>query len=209
MEQTKLLPRKEQAAETRQKLLDTARRLFAQNGYAATSVRQLHRTAGLTDGILYHYFPGGKQELFHAIIEADLGQIVSDTLDKEHEFSNYPLEKVLEEIYQIWLHLLEQYYDIFRIMFCEHEVREVIDADELSHILAARQQWFPHLLKERASKGEICEIDYNFATAMVFSVMFDAIIVKVSNIGVCWLDDPHTRTTFFHTLVDSWRTGGK
>lgn len=201
----KPLGRREQAAETRRKLLDTARTLFARKGYAATSVRDLHRAAGLTDGILYHYFPGGKQELFHAILEEEIGQIVSGTTDKARDFSALPLESVLEEVYQIWLCLLEEHFDIFRIMFCEHEVKDVVDAGELSRILAARQQWMPRLLRERACAGEIREIDYDLAAETVFAVMFDEMIVKVSNIGTGWLDVPEMRAAFFRVLVASWR----
>ena len=205
MPKTKPISRREQAAETRRKLLDTARTLFAQNGYAATSVRDLHRAAGLTDGILYHYFPGGKQELFHAIIEEEFEQIVSDTTDKAHDFTGQPLERVLEAVYQIWLQLLEAHYDIFRITFCEHEVKDVVDTEELSRILAARQPWFPQLLRARAAAGEIREIDYDFAAEMVFAVMFDELIVKVSNIRTGWMDVPEMRASFFRALIGSWR----
>lgn len=205
MPQNRTLPRKEQAAETRRKLIDTARTLFAENGYAATSVRQLHRAAELSDGILYHYFPEGKQELFHVIIEEELDQIVSSTSEKGQDYSGLPLEQVLEDVYRIWLELLKEHYEIFRIMFCEHEVKEVINAEELGRILADRQQWFPQLLQERTMAGEIRELDYEFTAEMVFSVMFDAMIVKVSNMGGGWIDSPAFRSSFFKALVDSWR----
>lgn len=54
--------RSEQAVETRQCLLDTAKKLFATNGYTLTSVRSINRELSMSDGILYHYFPGGKRK---------------------------------------------------------------------------------------------------------------------------------------------------
>lgn len=201
------LPRDEQAAATKQKLLDTARTLFAKNGYAATTVRQLHRTAGLTDGILYYYFPDGKSGLFHALIEEELEQIVSDTVDPGPDFAGMPLEDVLEAVYQIWNTLLAEHYDIFRIMFCEAEVQDVVHTDELESILSTRATWLPRLLRERAAAGEIGEIDYEFAAEMIFSVMFDGLIIKVSNIKGGWLDDPPMRQAFFRALIGRWRSG--
>ena len=205
LQQNDSLPRKEQAQIARRKLIDAARKLFAQEGYAGTSVRQLHRAAGLADGSLYHYFPGGKQELFHAIIEEELNQIVSDTANREMDYSGQKLEQVLEEIYQIWQGLLDGHYEIFRIMFCEHEVRDVVRADELSRILAERQRWLPQLLRERAEEGEIGELDYEAVSEMIFAVMFDAMIVKVSNMKSGWMDSPEYRAAFFQGLVAAWR----
>jgi AcrR family transcriptional regulator len=47
-------------------LLDAARELFAQDGYAATSLDVVVARAGVTKGALYHHF-AGKQELFRAV----------------------------------------------------------------------------------------------------------------------------------------------
>lgn len=207
MGREKAMGRKEQAAETRRKLIDTARTLFAQNGFAATSVRELHRTAGLTDGILYHYFPGGKQELFRVIIEEEFEHIVSGTDDRGLDLDGLPLEEALERIYRHWLELLDEHYDIFRIMFCENEVRDVVDAEELNTILSGRKQWFPRLLRERIRAGEIREIDCDFAGDLVFSILFDGLMIRVSNMGGGWLDVPEYRAAAFRALVHSWRAG--
>jgi AcrR family transcriptional regulator len=47
-------------------LLDAARELFAQDGYAATSLDAVVRRAGVTKGALYHHF-AGKHDLFAAV----------------------------------------------------------------------------------------------------------------------------------------------
>lgn len=60
----KLNMRDVQAAESRQKLLNSAQRLFAEKGYKGTPVREINRSAHLADGLLYHYFPGGKMRYF-------------------------------------------------------------------------------------------------------------------------------------------------
>jgi AcrR family transcriptional regulator len=61
--------RLEQAAATRQRLIDTARSLFASQGYQATSTEQIVATAAVTRGALYHHFDG-KTALFGAVFNA-------------------------------------------------------------------------------------------------------------------------------------------
>ncbi len=59
----------------RQRLLDTATELFAEKGYAGTSVREIVDRAGVSKPVLYYYFKS-KEGLFYAILEwaADLQQ---------------------------------------------------------------------------------------------------------------------------------------
>lgn len=47
-------------------LLDAARKLFAADGYRATSLEAIVRAAGVTKGALYHHFRG-KDDLFRAV----------------------------------------------------------------------------------------------------------------------------------------------
>lgn len=53
--------------ETRATLLATARRVFSEHGYAATSMDDLTAQAGLTRGALYHHF-GDKKGLLAAVV---------------------------------------------------------------------------------------------------------------------------------------------
>ncbi|KAG1437864.1 hypothetical protein G6F56_012894 [Rhizopus delemar] len=60
--------------ETRASLLATARRVFSEHGYAATSMDDLTAQAGLTRGALYHHF-GDKKGLLAAVV----GQLDAET----------------------------------------------------------------------------------------------------------------------------------
>lgn len=61
-------PRAEMIEETRAKLIDAARRAFADNGYAGASMDDLTASAGLTRGALYHHF-GDKKGLLAAVVQ--------------------------------------------------------------------------------------------------------------------------------------------
>lgn len=60
--------RERKMAETRTKLIEVARRAFAEYGYADTSMDKLTAEAGLTRGALYHHF-GDKRGLFAAVVD--------------------------------------------------------------------------------------------------------------------------------------------
>jgi len=60
--------RQEYADATRDALLESARKRFIQDGYAATSIEQVVRDARVTRGALYHHFQS-KTDLFIAVFE--------------------------------------------------------------------------------------------------------------------------------------------
>ncbi len=49
--------------ETRQRIVDAAAAAFMRHGYAAMGMKQLTLDSDATFGSLYHFFPGGKEEL--------------------------------------------------------------------------------------------------------------------------------------------------
>jgi AcrR family transcriptional regulator len=59
----------DRAVATRRSLVDAARERFGAHGFAATSVDEIVRQAGVTKGALYHHFRD-KDDLFRAVVEA-------------------------------------------------------------------------------------------------------------------------------------------
>jgi AcrR family transcriptional regulator len=59
---------------TRRALLDTARQVFADNGFQATRTEEIVQRAGLTRGALYHHFRD-KEDLFRAVHEEIVGEV--------------------------------------------------------------------------------------------------------------------------------------
>ena len=69
----------ERSEVTREALIEAARPLFAERGYASVSTEEIVRAAGVTRGALYHHF-GSKRDLFEAVyerIEAELAQRIA------------------------------------------------------------------------------------------------------------------------------------
>jgi AcrR family transcriptional regulator len=60
--------REQYSEETRAALLESARSLFAERGFADTSIEDVVSRAGMTRGALYHHF-ASKRDLFEAVFE--------------------------------------------------------------------------------------------------------------------------------------------
>jgi AcrR family transcriptional regulator len=70
-------------ATRRENILDAAARLFAERGYAAVSASEVAREAGITPGLLHHYF-GGKRGLFETLVER-LGPQIIEAIRVDHD----------------------------------------------------------------------------------------------------------------------------
>jgi TetR/AcrR family transcriptional repressor of lmrAB and yxaGH operons len=67
------------ARQHKENLVRTAMRLFRRQGYAATGLQQILAESGAPKGSLYHYFPGGKEELGEAAVVL-AGRLVEEML---------------------------------------------------------------------------------------------------------------------------------
>ncbi|HEY1652642.1 MAG TPA: TetR/AcrR family transcriptional regulator [Acidimicrobiales bacterium] len=70
----------ERSEATRGRLIATARRLFAEKGFAATSTEEILSEAAVSRGALYHHF-SGKTELFRATFEAVEDELTAKILE--------------------------------------------------------------------------------------------------------------------------------
>jgi AcrR family transcriptional regulator len=68
--------RERQAEATRQQLVDVARQLFTERGYAGTSIEDIIERAGVARGALYHHFPG-KDALFAAVYQVVQAEVAT------------------------------------------------------------------------------------------------------------------------------------
>jgi AcrR family transcriptional regulator len=69
---------------TRDRIIETSANLFRRQGYSATGVKQIVNEAKAPFGSLYHFFPGGKEELGAETVRisgALYGQLVPAVLD--------------------------------------------------------------------------------------------------------------------------------
>ena len=182
---TKTNIRKEQAENTKQKLLDSARLLFAENGYKGTSVRSINRRLNLADGLLYHYFPGGKKEIFQAIVTGIFLKVAEEIQKKRYEdLKDIPLEEILEERFLHFTKTVEENIDIIKILVKENNVTEFISKENIAQIINCNKKNFTEFLKSRSEIGEIGVFDYDSAADTIWASLANYIIIKAMELPI-------------------------
>ncbi len=96
-------------AGTAEALLRTARRLFAHQGYDATSVRQITAEAGANLGAVTYHF-GSKQELYHAVLREALAPLAGRVIAAA-QAPGAPLDRA-EEVVRAYFDVLSRHPDV-------------------------------------------------------------------------------------------------
>jgi AcrR family transcriptional regulator len=91
------LTQSEAREQTRRSLLDAARRVFGKRGFGGAALDDIAEEAGYTRGALYYNFPGGKEDLFLALLEDRIEARIEAT---ESAFSNGGREDVASTLAQ-------------------------------------------------------------------------------------------------------------
>lgn len=99
----------------REHILETALSLFGKHGFDGTSTKRIAQTAGVTEGLIFHYFPT-KEDLLSAVLETRhsfIGELREHLLDAEER----PAREVLFALAHGWLATLRRESAITAIMF--------------------------------------------------------------------------------------------
>jgi AcrR family transcriptional regulator len=126
----RLTSRQRQAAARREQILKTALKLFAAQGFDATSTRQIAREVGIAEGLIFHYFPT-KASLLAAILEdrlegrrafrRELRPLLEDATGK-------PVSEVLRSVASGWLATLRRDEEIVVVLFTAAQVNPEVRA---------------------------------------------------------------------------------
>ncbi|EPH06213.1 hypothetical protein HMPREF1531_00862 [Propionibacterium sp. oral taxon 192 str. F0372] len=101
------MPKLSDARQQRQaaRIYAAAERCFARNGFHATSMDEIIAEAGMSSSTVYRYYPGGKQELIHAVSAARIDPLLNRIAALADQAHPPPLEQAfLEGIGVLWPH---------------------------------------------------------------------------------------------------------
>ncbi len=149
-----LTMRQQQAAARRQQIIDTAARLFAEQGVAKTTTRHIAQEVGVAEGLIFRYFPT-KLDLVRAVTSSahvflgGLRIMLQDPATTAH-----PLADVMQRVATVWLDLLHREAALSSILFGEALINPDIGGllDEVIHEGASNLE---HFLEGRKQRGEI------------------------------------------------------
>ncbi|MGZ4582944.1 MAG: TetR/AcrR family transcriptional regulator [Mycobacterium sp.] len=139
--------RREQAQRRRNELIGAALRVFAQKGVDGASIKDVARAAGVTPGLLYHYF-ASKEDLVAAVL-AERG-FMSQLHTVLGEHADQPATVVLPRLMRAFDETLAANADLMSLFFSASHA----DA-ALRNFVAAGQRLLQSYLNSRAEAGEL------------------------------------------------------
>ncbi|UII55839.1 TetR/AcrR family transcriptional regulator [Cytobacillus spongiae] len=84
-------------ADTYEKIIDTAYRLFAENGFEKTSMSAIAKEMGISKPAIYYYFPS-KEQLIHTLFHYLIAEIQFSTFFNRGEYTKENFaEKLIED----------------------------------------------------------------------------------------------------------------
>ncbi|MBB3128618.1 AcrR family transcriptional regulator [Paenibacillus rhizosphaerae] len=159
------------AEERRQQILDIARRLFAEKGFHATSMRELNKEIGMAEALTYHYFPGGKYEILQAVLQNSQEKRMANILTSFSSTfrDDTPLREVLLNAIDGFYERFMNDKEYFQILLRE---RSLVEHEQLKWLNRMAEQPFEalvHFLKRRAELDEIRQMDFEMAASQLIS----------------------------------------
>src|SRR5437016_7270388 len=147
-----------QMIDTKEKILDTAERLFGERGYAATSLRQVIATAKVNIAAVHYHF-GSKEDLLDAVVVRKAGPVTAARLallDKVEASAKGKLK--VEDVLQAFLlptadmaQRSPQFVTLVGRLFAEGIMPRIFEKhfkSSMLRFLAALGRALPHLSQE-------------------------------------------------------------
>jgi AcrR family transcriptional regulator len=131
----------------RREVVDTAAAVFAERGYAATSISELTEATGLAAGGLYHYIEG-KDDLLIAICD----QLLEPVLARAREIaaSGEPPVEQLRELVEAWVsHVVEHRHHM--LVFTQE--RQAIERQPRWRRVRSQRKAFEKILDDVLARG--------------------------------------------------------
>jgi AcrR family transcriptional regulator len=176
-------PRDQKALEQREKLLETALTLFAERGFEGTTIKELSERAGVSMGLMYHYFKN-KESLLEAIVSKHsfiprLRQAVNK--DNDHLPAGERFSKLIFDFYV----LLGEEKELMQIFLQEGRSNAVIQRvwrKTLSEGLTLIQEYLNGMITKGIIKPHNTEVTArsSFSTVVVMRFTEDIWPTKMS-----------------------------
>ncbi|WP_328375295.1 TetR/AcrR family transcriptional regulator [Streptomyces sp. NBC_00440] len=107
-------------AEKRAAILRGARKVFGRDGYTRTSIESIAKEAVVSTRTIYNHFPGGKAQLFRAVVVEGSEPVVEARLDaidrRLYKVTAAELEQDLVEFVRAWVASSHRFADHFAVV---------------------------------------------------------------------------------------------
>ena len=157
------------------RIKEEAGRLFLAQGFSDVTLKAIADAAGMGKASLYHYYPGGKEELFRTIVREAAGEYFSRLRREAVEEGQTTSEKLrlylIKKIHHFWDGLPKTMRESERRGFIAQAAADTLDLHsvELGFLIA--------LLEEGAAKKEFRAV-HSPVIARVISAVTSALTVE-------------------------------
>jgi len=159
-------PPKEGSADIRQQIMDSAVDLFANQGYAATPVREIADRVGVNPAMIHYYF-GSKEALLHAAME-QLLEPLADAVAVMQKRREAPVREIVSLVMGAFAKTPKLPVLMTREVLMPGGV---LQEHFIKHFAPRLGGALPHLLREEQAKGRLrSELDTRLAAQMLFGL---------------------------------------
>lgn len=190
------------ADERRRQILDAALTLFAHHGYAGTTTKAIATEAGITEGLIYHYF-GGKAELLVELAKqrSTLLQEVRSLLRDE---GDAPATRTMPRIARGWVELVRHQGDLVIMLVSEAHAHPEVGA-AFSALLEEVRGGLQGYLECRVAAGELrADLPTAVAAASFLSTLLMFFYTRAGLDDAAWEVEARRFTA---ALLDVWLLG--
>lgn len=171
--------RRLQAQERRKGILAAAKRLFARNGYHATTTRSIHTEVGMADGLLYHYFPQGKMQILETLVQEEMDRKRKSLLERLQSIDpRISLEELLIEVGRVILEAATRDREMLVISLREYNLIKNKFNEPIVE-LSGFFQYVANLLQPYIERGEIRSLDPGFMAIQFISPFSVYVMTRV------------------------------
>ncbi|USL11095.1 TetR/AcrR family transcriptional regulator [Bacillus bombysepticus] len=179
-----------QAMKTKNNLIDAALVVFSKKGFTASTTKDIAKEAGVTDGLIYHYFKT-KEDLLWAVIDRhtlnhELNNLITEV------GTNEPLEEILIRILHKLFSLLHSKGKLIVMFFSESQRNSAV-GERLSELIQQGVNLFYQLLSVRIDTDEL------YLKTAIRNLLISLVIYFLTNDR--HIDDVDQRKKYIETSV--------
>ena len=162
----------------RDQILDAAAKLFAQNGFHSTTIRDIAKVAGIADGTIYNYFRNkpalllGIFDRMRSLLEPDPAEMV--------RLIEGDLRGFLRSFLQIPLNTLNQNdFELLKVVISEMMVNEELHALYYEQILEPTLMFAQGYFEKWAQQHSIDHLDIALTVRSISSMMMGLMVQNI------------------------------
>lgn len=167
-------------AEAKAQLEDTAARLFAEKGFAATTVEEIVEAAGVSKPALYRHFES-KKHLHLALLERHRDELAAAAVGAAFDAAGQELDARLHAMIDAWFAHVEQHPYVWRLLFRDTTGDPDVQA---LHVELQRRQRAADVALLREFAPGIPEVE--------LEPLGEAMRSSLYGLALWWLDRPDT-----------------